>query len=174
MPPDPFLPAPMPVDQLRTLLNYDPATGIFRWNRGAVNRVAGKIAGCIQKKKGYAAIVINGTRYQAHRLAWYFVTGDWVGLIDHKNRIKSDNRFANLRLANYSQNCINNSHRVKTFKGVTSRRPNRWAAYIYANHRHIHLGTFDNPVAAALARDRAALRYFGEFAVLNFPARTAP
>lgn len=32
-----------------------------------------------------------------------------------------------------------------------------------------YVGTFDTPLEAAIARDEAARRIYGEFAVLNFP-----
>ena len=41
----------------------------------------------------------------AHRLAWRLHYGEWpLFLIDHENRIKSDNRIGNLRPATKSQN----------------------------------------------------------------------
>ena len=37
------------------------------------------------------------------------------------------------------------------------------------NKKNIFLGYFSDKAEAAQARDRAAIEYFGEFAVLNFP-----
>lgn len=46
---------------------------------------------------GYVKIGINGKTYSAHRLAWFYVYGLWpIGVIDHINGWKFDNRFFNL------------------------------------------------------------------------------
>lgn len=38
----------------------------------------------------------------------------------------------------------------------------------YFNRKQIHLGYFNDPDQAAKVRDEASLKYFGEFAYLNF------
>ena len=84
--------------RLRKLLNYDPATGVFRWRvnrRGPVN--AGDVAGC-RGHKGYHQIRVEGTVYQSGRLAWLYMTGKWPKLeIGYIDRNTSDTRWANLR-----------------------------------------------------------------------------
>jgi hypothetical protein len=74
--------------RLRKLLNYDRATGIFRWRVHRQPRVsAGGVAGCIHPK-GYRAICIDGKVYRGNRLAWLYMTGKWpkleIGYINHK------------------------------------------------------------------------------------------
>ena len=54
------------------------------------------------------------------------------------------------------------------FKGVTAHQT-RWRARIVVGGKRLILGTWGDPKAAALAYDEAALRYFGDFAFLNFP-----
>lgn len=44
----------------------------------------------------------------------------------------------------------------------------KWTASIHVDGRHIHLGYFDDEIAAAYAYDAAAIRYQGEFASPNF------
>ena len=89
--------------QLRKLLKYDPATGVFRWrvHRGRNN--VGTVAGT-HPPKGYRQIRIDGKIYRAHRLAWLYMTGKWpkleIGYINHKT---SDARWANLRAMTPSQ-----------------------------------------------------------------------
>ena len=86
---------PLTADQLRTLLNYDPATGVFTWRRQNQlghyarswnTRYAGTVAGTSQH--GYVQIMVNGWLYLAHRLAFLWMTGNWPALeADHKTAI---------------------------------------------------------------------------------------
>lgn len=96
--------------------------------------------------------------------------------VDHVNRTGLDNRRVNLRPATAAQNTCNRAKFTKgtyssRFKGVSrNRRDNRWRAAISVGGRLIVLGWFDDEIAAARAYDRAALRYHGAFAALNFPS----
>ncbi len=94
-------------------------------------------------------------------------------LVDHKNGDTLDNRRSNLRLATHIQNMQNRRKRKNTtskYVGLwRDKRTNRWAARITFNKKPIFLGRFDSEIAAAKAYDRAAKKYFGEFARLNFP-----
>jgi citrate synthase len=89
-------------EELRRVLHYDPDTGIFTWKVTLSNRnPAGKKAGCIDHY-GYIMMSIHGKRYKAHRLAWLYMTGAWpTNQIDHKFNNRSDNRFSELREADY-------------------------------------------------------------------------
>ena len=44
----------------------------------------------------------------------------------------------------------------------------KWTAQIKVDGKHIHLGYFQSEKEAAKAYDKAALKYFGEFANPNF------
>jgi DNA polymerase-1 len=96
-------------------------------------------------------------------------------LADHINRNSLDNRKANLRPATRAQNVQNRTKFRKgkyssKYKGVTWNCGHRlWQVDIKFNGNHIFLGSFESEVRAAKAYDRAAKRYHGEFAVLNFP-----
>lgn len=128
----------------------------------------GKTAGYVDHE-GYYRVSFQGVRYYGHTLAWYHQTGEWVvGGIDHKNLVKSDNSFSNLRIATRSQNSMN-TRKVKNtssrFKGVTFvARTGRWQAQIQANGKRKHLGKFSSEVEAAEAYRKSAYELFGEFA----------
>lgn len=83
--------------ELKSLINYDPDTGIFRWAKSRVGCKKDSIAGNLAPH-GYIRICINRTPYLAHRLAWFYVTGEWPSFdIDHIDGKPSNNAFCNLR-----------------------------------------------------------------------------
>lgn len=90
--------------------------------------------------------------------------------VDHVNKNGLDNRRANLRICNQSQNNANAAWRVGAsgFRGVYSAGP-RWRAAIQVNGLTYRLGHFDCRFEAAKAYDAAARAHFGHFATLNFP-----
>ena len=95
-------------------------------------------------------------------------------LIDHINRNGMDNRRANIRPATYSQNSYNrNKHSrpsTSKYKGVSRRKQKKkWNARITVEGKQKWLGSFEDEIEAAKAYDRAAKKYHGEFASLNFP-----
>ena len=146
-------------------LDYDPLTGDFTWRVTVNGRAkAGTIAGC--KSNEYWAIRVAGKLHLAHRLAWFYVHGEWPKQIDHINGIGSDNRIANLRLATPAQNAAN-MKRVKTnttgFKGVSFKK-GKWRANIKHAGRAIQIGTFASPEEAHAAYIAASRQFFGEFA----------
>jgi hypothetical protein len=99
-------------------------------------------------------------------------------LVDHRNNNTLDNRRANLRLANQSQNMQNRRKRrsnvTSKFRGVFfDKHCCKWRAKIGYQGKYIYLGMYDNEIAAAKAYDAAARRYYGEFARLNFPEEAA-
>lgn len=147
-------------ERLRELLDYDPATGIFTWrvtrNR---NAIAGSIAGT--PDSGYIKIWIDCRQYRAHQLAWFYVHGEWVREIDHKNRIKSDTRLANLRPATRKHNSENRGlqrNNTSGVRGVTwNKKERKWSAQIRHNKRQMHLGwhgRFEDAVAARLSAEQ--------------------
>jgi hypothetical protein len=94
--------------RLLELLCYYPETGVFRWKvRRRPQSPPGTIAGWHQSKKRVQRVELEGKNYLVHRLAWFYVHGAWPDQIDHINGDPSDNRLANLRSANNSQNQAN-------------------------------------------------------------------
>jgi hypothetical protein len=151
-------PADMAV--LASLVSYDPLTGLF------ANKDGGSLG--TRHPKGYVSIQIGGYRALAHRLAWFMVTGEAPDSLDHINRIKADNRIANLRVATGSENQCNRGRQSNNTSGVPGVALNRqktgWQAYIKLNNKRRHLGTFKDFDEAVAARKSAEAAVFGRFA----------
>jgi hypothetical protein len=149
--------------RLRKLLDYDPATGEFTWRvnrRGRGGRI-GERAGTLSR--GRWQVCLDGVIYLTSRLAVLWMTGRWPkNLVDHRNCNKSDDRWENLREADFSENGAN-SRRRGAFKGVTWTR-GKYQAQIKVGYKNIYLGRFAAPETAHAAYVAAAEKHFGEFA----------
>ncbi len=97
-------------------------------------------------------------------------------VVDHINGNSLDNRRCNLRLCTQTENIQNSRQREGTQSGFKGVHPagNKWAAKITHKGQVYHLGTFDDVVQAAKARDRKATELYGPYAWLNFPLQEPP
>lgn len=153
--------------RLKELLHYDPDTGVFRRlvNRRGLKARAGAVAGWIDKD-GYRRIEVDGRRYSAHRLAWFYVHGAFPNKeLDHRNGVRDDNRIANLREATPGQNQANSKAKRNGLKGVCwNRRAKKWQSNICIRRKLVYLGLFRSESEAHAAYYEAAQHLFGEFA----------
>ncbi len=102
-------------------------------------------------------------------------------MVDHKDRDALNNRRSNLRVCTFRQNCRNRSRndlgKTSKYKGVIWRKNRkRWIVQIRAGEllanglsRTLWIGSYRCEIDAAKAYDKAAIKYFGRFACLNFP-----
>jgi hypothetical protein len=158
----------------RQLLDYDKISGLLLWKARVPemfedsyhsaetqckqwnSRLAGKVAGHIGETDGYVRVYIDDVPYLAHRVIWLIVKGRWPEkFVDHKNGIRSDLKWKNLREATGSQNGQNrkiNRNNPNGMTGVTWRaRENRWVARISIEKSRIFLGGFSTKEAAHAA-----------------------
>jgi hypothetical protein len=147
----------MKINELQDVLSYCPNTGQFTWKmfRGGKAR-DGTAAGSFDSK-GYLQIKINKKLQLAHRLAWFFVHGEWPnGHIDHIDRNPKNNAIKNLRLCSHSENHQNTGVRADNSSGVTGvswlKRNKKWLAYINKNGVRHRIGLFRDIDSAISAR----------------------
>lgn len=170
---------PLPVEQMRRLLRYEPETGRLFWKERSEKdqigaalwnaKYAGMEAFRTAGQNGRKTGTFLGGKYQTPRVIWAIVNGESVfGEIDHINGDPSDNRLCNLREATKSQNQHNKakySNNSSGFKGVSAHKDSgRWQARIAAHGRRHWLGKFRTPEAAHAAYCAAAERLHGTFA----------
>lgn len=147
--------------RLEELLSYCPATGILIWKvrRGA--KAAGSVAGT--NDKGHINVIVDYEHYPAHRIAWALYYKEWPNAeIDHINRVRSDNRISNLRLASRTEQLRNRSEVKGVYLEKRTKLPS-WYAQIKVGTERINLGTFYSLEEATAARIAAEQKYFGEF-----------
>jgi len=148
--------------ELMCLLDYDRATGLFTWKVTKNNRVkAGSNAGYKSPKNGYIQIKINGRHYQAHRLAWLFVNGDFPQCeLDHIDHDRSNNAINNLRPVSRKQNSRNTRVRKNSYSGVTGvywdKHSFQWRVMVHSlDGKSHHVGYFKDFDEARRARKDA-------------------
>ena len=127
----------------------------------------------VSKKQTFYAVraLCDGGRstLSMHR----FLLNAPVGVqVDHIDGNGLNNSRVNLRFATNAMNSANRMKRPGTtsrYKGVHwNKQYGKWRAEITVNWKHLHIGTFDDEIAAACAYDAAARQHFGEFARTNF------
>lgn len=146
------------LEELKEYFFYDQVIGIFLRKKPVANcSKVGEVAGHINKK-GYIIIKFRQKAYKAHRLAWFYVTGEWPkDQIDHINRDKTDNRFDNLREADNSLNVHNvgiQKNNTSGYKGVSyDPKLKMFRAYLDYRGQRYFLKLHDTALEASLARE---------------------
>ena len=143
-------------EKLKKILDYNYETGVFV-RRGLIRGVrTGKEAGTITPC-GYRSILVDGSHYLAHRLAWMYVNGSWPKeYTDHINHIRSDNRIINLREVNKFENQKNQSLSAANKSGITgvywNKAAGKWRSQIRVCGKQLYLGRFADKFEAVCAR----------------------
>ena len=160
---------------LQRILDYNPITGIFTWKWRPEKHLrrnhmyAGKTAGTVTES-GYIMISVDKIQYQAHILAFIYMTGNYPPSeeVDHKDTKRTNNAWSNLRPATTTQNRANSSLRsdnTSGHKGVTWHAgTQKWRTKLKIHGKDVHVGLFNSVNAAHEAYMEAAHKLFGEYA----------
>jgi hypothetical protein len=145
------------VDRLRAELDYSVVTGQFFWREARGRQPQGAIAASL-RNEGYLTIKIERAGHLAHRLAWFYMTGEWPPeQCDHINGVRSCNAWHNLRCVSNAENAQNlgaaKPQNKAGFLGVSrsTQRPEMFVAQITARGVHYWLGEHPTPEAAHAA-----------------------
>lgn len=150
---------------LRERLQYDPLTGRWTWLKSPRSGYAGRPAGSLDTK-GYWVIKIDGQSYKASRLAHLYMTDEWpVAEMDHIDGTPWNDAWTNLRPATRLENIQNRQMRNDNPSGAigVTKHFNKWKVVV----DQTYLGLYDTFEEAVAARDSAAKKFHGDFAVLN-------
>jgi hypothetical protein len=149
--------------RLKEVLVYNPKTGIFMWKKTGPGRKKTKIAGGIDVH-GYRVINIFYTQYKAARIANLYMLGYLPeNQMDHKNKIRDDDRWKNLREVSAQCNLRNCCVYKNNKSGVTGisfgKKDNRWLSDMRVNNKTIHLGQYKDKTDAIKARWEAEKKH---------------
>ena len=155
------MPKTITQEKLKRMFDYRN-DGVLIWKISPNKRIkVGSVAGCF-KFGEYCRIGIKNAFYKRSRLIFcyhkgYFPEGD----VDHKNRMRHDDKIENLRDVSRSCNIRNTGNRkdnTSSVKGVTFKVSiGEWRSRISINRKRCFLGhykTFDNAVCARLAAEQ--------------------
>jgi hypothetical protein len=170
-----------PVDLLRQLLTYEPATGQLFWKPRGPEHFTDSVRSKDKKWRrwnvrhagteaftalswGYKTGKLLGHYATAHRVAWALHYGFWPeGHVDHINGARHDNRIENLRVVNARENMRNAAKSKRNTSGVTGvcydRQYAKWRAHITVDRKRVCLGRFDDFEEARKARKAAEQKH---------------
>lgn len=155
-------------EEYREIELYETQLRVYR--NGDIWRLCkGNSKGCKKGDWKLVKVVVNsGGRFQVclnkknvlvHRIIALVYLGldvdDLSVDIDHKNRIRTDNRLENLRILPHLQNMWNTGAKGYSF----NKRAGKYKAQITVNKKMIHLGYHDTEEEASNAYQSAKLLY---------------
>lgn len=160
------------------IFNYDPATGALTWRARPLSHFLNerdmRIANTKCANKQAATMNGNGyvrlhIRYRgeklslyAHRVIWKMIYGAWpIGVIDHINGNRRDNRLVNLRDTTIRDNALNSSIRSTNRTGVTGvyADGSKWVVRITIHGKSLYLGRFGSLGEAVKMRKKAEKKF---------------
>ena len=162
--------------------NWRSIDGYLNYEVSDVGRIRNVNTGKILKQSinsnGYYLVSLcnNGKvkKHKTHRIVAHEFIENLCDkpIADHIDGNKTNNCASNLRWATKSENNMNQKPQQKAkhsrYKGVSFHKlANKWRAYVNKNGKRTELGLFIDEKEAAQKYNEAAIRLFGEFALLN-------
>lgn len=144
-------------ERLLQVLDFDPVTGAFVWKVAVSNRVkVGSRAGVFHPASGGRYLSVDGEKFMAHRLAWFYVNG----AAPAQDIRPIDGDYDNCAISNLVEvSRVQLQHMRSTIstntsghQGVSAAKNGKWQSKITWNYRQISLGAnFDTAEEAGQA-----------------------
>ncbi|HAL69296.1 MAG TPA: Fis family transcriptional regulator [Pseudomonas sp.] len=154
--------------KLKEQYHYSPLAGVFEKRVGSKRKgYKWVLVGRVVDESGYQVICVGGKRYFAHRLAWFYIHGEWPdGHIDHRDGDRLNNAIANLRIATPAQNAHNAQTPITNKSGVkgVSFSGGSWTAQVAVSRKPVFMKRFKTKEEAEQAVRLARIEAHGEFA----------
>jgi hypothetical protein len=155
----------MDKDFLNEILEY--RDGLLYWKKNRGNVKAGSLAGC-HAFKGYWVVRINRKNHYYHRVIYMMHTGEMPTIVDHIDGNPSNNKFENLRPADYASNGWNQkiqSNNKSGVKGVCwNKKQQKWVVHCMNNGKNNYLGCFSDLQKAKKVVEEFRFNSHNEFA----------
>ena len=126
-------------------------------NLGNIIGAKGSVLKPYKEKSGYLKVNVGKNNRTIHQLVaetflGYKRDGTTTIVVDHINKIKTDNRLTNLRLVSNREN-LSNRKRVSKYVGVTKFR-NKWMSTVTIDSKLKYLGLYLTQEEARDAREQ--------------------
>jgi hypothetical protein len=156
------------IEDLKEEIIYIPESGDFYWLVPKKGRnLDGTPAGSVGSS-GYRTISFNGYGISAHRLAYFYMTGEWPAeYVDHIDGNPSNNKWDNLRPATAQQNAQNKRRKYNSYTGikgvVKDFRSDTWHVHMRIDGDVVSRGPFFDYQTACKEYDKLATESRGEW-----------
>jgi hypothetical protein len=155
-------------EELKKLFAYSPGTGVFTRLVSVSSNAKRGDTPLQRNTNGHVQFRVRGKLYLAHRLAWLYMTGNLPTFeLDHKNRVRHDNRWTNLRPATHIENSRNQGVRKNNksgYRGVHWHKASkRWVAQCQVRGVTVYVAYFHSPEEASEAYEAFTREEHGEF-----------
>lgn len=153
-----------PLEVMNNLFEADPRRGLLIHKQG---KNKGLVAGWSTNNGAYRAVHVRGYgAYPVHRVLYCLYHQELLlpeDLVDHKDRITTNNKEKNLRKATHTQNALNKKKPTNCTSGTVGvifcKRARAWIARITVNGERLYLGRSKDFDIAVAFRKRAERKY---------------